>query len=72
MSRINSRYDFSSLMGLTHLCITSVGERLNNFRILVGRHFMPEITRAGVIGSWAECAYFPGISFPENMLKFRK
>ena len=38
----------------------SVGDRLKDFKILIGNNFTPGDTGAAEIESWSECAHFPG------------
>ena len=38
----------------------SVGERLNNFNILIGNEFVMGVTGAADIGAWSECAHVSG------------
>ena len=36
------------------------GERLTNFKIMIGNEFQPQETDAADIGTWSECAHIPG------------
>ena len=49
-----------SLTNLSSLSMIPLGDRLNNFKILTGESFIPEVTSAEEIGLWDECASFPG------------
>ena len=46
--------------GLINTSLTSVGERLNNFQILIGNEFIMGVTEGADIRSWSECAYITG------------
>ena len=37
-----------------------IGERLNDFKILIGNYFIMGLTEAADIGSWSECAHVTG------------
>ena len=47
-------------MDLFNACLIPVGERLTDFKILIGNEFSSRATGAGDIGSWPECAYVSG------------
>ena len=36
------------------------GERLRNFKIMIGNDFEPDKTNAADIRTWSECAHFAG------------
>ena len=50
--------------------VLSVGERLNDFEILIGNDFTPGSTGAAEIGSWSECAHFPGNQLFQSFVLF--
>ena len=39
---------------------SSVGDRLKNFKVLVGNEFNIKSTKAAAIGSWSECGHVTG------------
>ena len=47
-------------MELINACMIFLGERLNNFKILVGNEFTSGHTVATDIASWSECANVSG------------
>ena len=50
----------NNLIDLSDVCIISVGERLNNFKILIGEQFSSGVTQTEDIASWNECASISG------------
>ena len=53
-------YFFKILMELIEVCILYVGERLYDFKILVGDEFTFGNTDASEIRSWSQCASVSG------------
>ena len=50
----------SYLKWLTGVHVISIGDRLHDFKILVGESFTSGQTGATEIASWSQCAYFSG------------
>ena len=54
-----------AILVISDICMTSVGERLRDFKVLIGNEFTSvNCTGGAKIGSWSECAHFSGKQLP--------